>query len=419
MQNNNLQGNIEHNHRRGDVSNADGLNFQNDFEAMHNGREAFFDIFSAILVEDPTPILFDCSINKKHLQAIWVWIIRDIMPELQSIIAAQQSKEQNKKAILANCSQIGERISKFIALADKKEDFTNKLNAQLGSEEIRMRLGVFQTALKYNNLLGKAVSFGQAANRIEDEQNLGEVLQSMPLQDPKVAGLMFHAIIGEVKNPGKLILAIAHIIGSAEQKAIQRAGFEPLLDALLAHAQNQTSILLRQTGYYIDVDLMCTTISRFHKLVHAASGYVELDRLSRLGKATSQISRRMADIIEPRLREVSTDVRQSLRKPRMGEDGANAERLLQALNGIYLLAAVREARESLALNALFDKVWSETGQSLEILIDRNLEDYKANIGDKNIEQRLDMGIKMAAIRFGEDYAKVLRQAKEKIAARSA
>ncbi len=85
-------------------------------------------------------------------------------------------------------------------------------------------------------LLGRAQAFGKATNTIVDDAGLISALQSLPIQDPPVAALLFHAAIGQVINPTKLVTAITKLAGSAKEDAIARSGYGPLVDAMLAHA---------------------------------------------------------------------------------------------------------------------------------------------------------------------------------------
>src|SRR5690606_17199806 len=94
-----------------------------------------------------------------------------------------------------------------------------------------------------------------------------------------------------------------------------------------------------------------------------------------------------------------------------GSDRLDDDRILAAINGVYLLAAVRECRDSLALNAVFDQAWSQAGQALEMHLQRNLELIRKHPGDPVIGTRLDAGIKMAEVRFNTDYAEPLRRAR--------
>lgn len=152
-----------------------------------------------------------------------------------------------------------------------------------------------------------------------------------------------------------------------------------------------------------------------HKIAHLPLPFCPLLRaiLQRTDSWTNvlaEITKTASAKLEPRLRAISADVSQSLRKARDGTDRLDADRLLEGLNGVFLLSSVREARDSLALNALFDQLWTEIGQTLEILLARNLDEFKADPRNQIARQRLDTGIKMAEVRFGTKYARAMRHA---------
>jgi hypothetical protein len=108
---------------------------------------------------------------------------------------------------------------------------------------------------------------------------------------------------------------------------------------------------------------------------------------------------------------VVPDVSRALRR-REGNDRLDSDQLLIALNGCFVLATVREARDSLALNALFDQAWNQLGQALEMHVQRNLEVFRQTPNDQTTAARLDAAIKMAELRFNAEYADVLRRARD-------
>ena len=63
------------------------------------------------------------------------------------------------------------------------------------------------------------------------------------------------------------------------------------------------------------------------------------------------------------------------------------------------------------LNALFEQAWSQTGQALEVHLQRNLELIRQHPADPEIGARLDAGIKMAEVRFNPEYADTLKRAR--------
>ena len=183
-----------------------------------------------------------------------------------------------------------------------------------------------------------------------------------------------------------------------------------MVDALLSHAQNQIP-LLEANGAFIDIDLICRALDRYHRLVRAVSGYIELSRGSRWSAIIAGLTKSASDRIEPKLRDVAIDVNQALRR-KEANDRFDSDRVLSAINGLYLLSTVRDCRDSLALNAIFEQNWNQVGQTLEVQVKRNLDLFRANPADKVAASRLDAGIKMAELRYNAEYAEVLRRARD-------
>jgi len=398
--------------RRDDASVA-----SNSADLTDVGEVAFLGIFEDILVDDPVSFDFDGSISREHMRAIWSWLVRDVDPEIQQTLTGVSSVVEAEKSLKALFPTVLTKARDAVSAASIEPESDRRLTAQLGGEDVRSRIPVVLNALRCHALLPKAVAFGKASNSLTDEVALGTALQSMPLKEVGIAALLLHSVVGQAANPSRVVSAIGQIAGGSSEVVIKGAGFGPVIDGILAHAQNQLSKLAGQNSLFADADLMCKAVDRFHKLIRAVTGYVELERGSRWSMISAEITKNMAQGIGPRLREVSADVSKSLRKPREGADRVDADRLLAALNGIYLLESVRNARESLALNALFEQIWGETGQTLEVLLQRNMELFKQDPTDSNTAQRLDMGIKMAEVRFNAEYAEILRKARDSVSRR--
>lgn len=168
---------------------------------------------------------------------------------------------------------------------------------------------------------------------------------------------------------------------------------------------------MSQSGTFSDMDLVCRAVDRFHRLLRAVTGYAELNRSGRWSVVAAALTKAASERIEPKLRNVGPDMNMALRR-REGNDRVDGDQILAALNGVYLLATVRDSRNSLAVNAVFDQVWAQTGQALEIHIERNLEALRRNPADAMSSARLDAALKMAEVRFNLDYAETMRRAKE-------
>ena len=372
-------------------------------------RRPFCGMIDAVLVDEPVLYPFAGSVVREGAMAAWTWIARDLCPDLISADAVEQGtlRPADLEPVIA---EILIRAKRALAGFDADNEAMRRFRAQFGRDNARDELNVVLAALRARMLLGKAQGFGKAVNAITDDGALGAALQSIPLSDPQMAALFFHAAVGQVANPTRLIAAAIKLSGNAKEATLARTGFTPLLEACLAHAQNQLHHV-QLAGPFADVDLVCRGLDRFHRLVRALTGYIEFERGSRATQVLSTVTKLVSDRIEPRLKEVATDLNQAMRRPREGADRIDNDRMLAAISGVYLLSAVRDCRDSLALNAVFDQAWSQSGQALELHIQRNLDLLRRMPGDAMTGLRLDAAIKMAEVRFNADYAETLKRAR--------
>ncbi|ODT81679.1 MAG: hypothetical protein ABS76_11015 [Pelagibacterium sp. SCN 64-44] len=372
-------------------------------------RRPFCGLIDPILVDEPVLHAFAGSVVRDGAMAAWTWVARDLCPDLIANEAVETGllKPADLEPIMP---EMLARAKTALDKIDSDNEAMRRFRAQFGRDHARDELQVVMAALRARALLSKAQGFGKAVNTIGEDGALGVALQSMPIGDPQMAALLFHAAVGQVANPTRLITAVIKLCGNASETAIARHGFSPLIDAFLAHAQNQLRCL-QLTGPFADIDLVCRSLDRFHRLVRGLTGYIEFARGSRATQVLSTLTKTVSDRIEPRVREVVTDLNQAMRRPREGGDRIDNDRMLAAINGVYLLSAVRDCRDSLALNAVFDQAWSQTGQALELHIQRNLDLLRQMPGDPLTGQRLDAAIKMAEVRFNPEYAETLKRAR--------
>jgi hypothetical protein len=372
-------------------------------------RKPFCGLIDPILVNEPVPFTLSGSVSIEAAQAAWVWVVRDICPNLISAEAVTNGTFRGAD-LEPLMPEVLSRMKAALQKVDGDIESMRRLKAQFGRDNAREEIGIVMAALRARALLPKAQAFGKAINTMSDDGALSSALQAMPLQDPQLAALLFHATVGLVANPSRLVSTVVKISGNATETAIARNGFSPLIEAILGQAQNQLRHL-QLSGPFADIDLVCRSLDRFHRLVRSLSGYIEFARGSRTTQILGTITKMVSDRVEPRLKEVVTDLNQAMRRPREGADRIDNDRLLGAINGVYLLSAVRDSRDSLALNAVFDQAWSQTGQALELHVQRNLELLRQDPSDPNTAARLDAAIKMAEIRFNAEYADTLKRAR--------
>ncbi len=368
-------------------------------------------LLGPVLVD--SPVLFESggAIERKHALAVLAWLCRDVDKHLGVEALAIISKPGESGLLSKLALKIADLIAKEQMTAHGNPEAIRRIQIQLGGEPVYERLGVVENALRNYQLVEKAVAYGKAINGVTDENSLKLALQTFPMDNPSVSSLMIHAALGQINNPIRLICAVTDLADGETQRAVTRSGFAALVEGLLAHAQNQIPLFAVQNTSFSDIDLICGSLERYHRLIRAISNITQNDKSCSWAQMVAAIVRRMSELIEPWLLRVDSDVRQSLRKPRAGPDSIDASLQLDALNGLYLLAAVREALDALALNSIVNKLWIDVGKVLEVMIERNLDAFRNFPDNEFVARRLDIGIKMAKIRFNPEYAGIITRAR--------
>lgn len=368
----------------------------------------FFGVLDPVLVDDAADDVFAGAISRAHARVIWTWIVRELAPDLIDP-GAWSDAPAARAALQALVPELYERARPLLEVTHPGAA-AQRLAMALGSDLVRARLPSVFNALRHRALIEKAMGFGRTLNAIQDEAALVSALQSVPFNDRAVAPLLMMAAIGEIETPSRLVAAALTLVGNAREASITRAGFGPLVEAILAHARNAMPPA-HDMAIFSDYDLTCRRIERFHQLLRALNGYIEFSRGSRWTQTIAGMVKLASSRIEPGLRNLVSDINRALRRPGDRADRLDADALLTALNGVYLLMAVRACRDSLALNALFDLTWTRSGEILELHLQRNLDFFRANPDHEIVAARLDMAITMAELRFGAEYADVLRRAR--------
>jgi len=376
-------------------------------------------LLGPVLVHSPVLFASSGAIESEHALAVWTWLSRDIDKGLTEQALALISSDARGKPLADFAFHIAELIAQAQIASKNSPDAARRFQIQIGGETVYERLPIIEVAFRNYLLIDKAVAYGRAINGVVDENSLKLALQTFPMDEPVVSALMMHAALGQIANPIRLICSVTDISNGQTQKAVTQAGFGSIINALFAHAQNQMSLFAAKNTRFSDIDLICKALERFHRLIRAVSNITQNDKSCEWSQMSASIVRQMSELIEPRLLKVDSDVRQALRKPRTGPDLVDPSLQLDALNGLYLLASVREALDSLALNSLVNKLWSEVGKALEVLIERNLDAFRNSPDSEIAAKRLDTSIKMAKVRFNPEYAGIIIRARDGATRRAA
>lgn len=370
---------------------------------LRQAHAPFFGALDPVTVPEPVVFSFEGSFSADHVAAIWTWVMRDLAPRIAVPVVGESATETIQDTLIAQM-----RATEAHAVGDN--DHQRRLIAQLGGDAARERLPTVVAALECRQAIAEALRVGRLGETMS-EPALTAAIRTFTARRPPLAALLGHAMLVGFADPARLVMRVTAIAGDESDTTVMRAGLAPLIEAVLANAQSQLSPLF-QEGPFADVDLVCRAIERFHQLIRPVTSCMALGSRSRWLTVAGGLTRLMSERIERRLADLIADMNLALR-PREGTDRLDRDRILAALSGCYLLKTARDCRDSLALNRVIDLDWEQIGQVLELHIERNLARLRQEPDDRITAARLEAAIKMSELRFGQDYANVMRRARDR------
>lgn len=373
----------------------------------------FLGTLEDVLASEPVFHEFPGVIETDVASTIWTWVARDIAAGPMDMVLRDAAAGGDAQAAFA--AALPDLLASLKANDEAEKidpDLMRRNTIQMGGEAARRRLPLVVVALRRRPLLVQARLFGSAVGAVGDEVALAEALQTIAIGNPLTRALWMQAMVAHMSNPGRTLAAVVSLAGGQSEAHIINAGYGPLVEAMLCHAQGQIGHLAAQASIFADIDFACKAIERFHRLMRALNYSLDIDRKSRWGKIIADLTGRMSERLERPLQGINASITLALRKPKGGTDQIDSSGVLEAFNGLYLLSVTRRARDSLAVNAVLEKAWSETGRTLEVLITRALDAYRLDPANATARERIDAGITMAEIRFNAEYADILRRARD-------
>ncbi|WP_027833513.1 hypothetical protein [Maritalea myrionectae] len=400
-----------------DPLNAFGENRSNDRVAKYGVLGAVFDLLDPVMMRS-SPMITATAIEKKHLEKFWVWLEREGAPSLVEQLKSQaiENPKQINSLVAAAFENLVEPLERQYAAAQENGETQRRMTIQLGGYEVYESFPLILTAIKYFDQLRAAKQLALHTQQYETEEEYSDLVEAIDLPKGPAQKLWCTAFVYNLAWPGKFMLGVLdHCYGETEQ-TVRKSGYGPYGDAMVVNLQQLVDTIEKEAGLFCDIDLMCLAIDRFHRIARVLHSYLDLGKSSQWNHCIEVLTARAAKILEKRLSEVVPNVTNVLRTPTQNAHVLfTTDKVLQAYNSVYLLDAARNAKESLAVNTVVDRTWAELGKLLEVLLERALVDQKAAaFGDTLAIAKVDIAIKLCAIRFGAEYAQIMAKNKDNI-----
>ena len=381
------------------------------------------------------PFLVDDTPERKHrgrisrasLDAIWVWICRDLMPRQAKSYADQV------QLFLAGNEQIGveqvvrafqdlveQRLRECLLAIKRNEKESRRIAGQIGTRHAIDELRELADILRARDALAVIGSrLPPVISNLADEQleNVSALLNSPIGRHRDVFLYALLLVMSRLGSPWQLIRLAIHAAASDVDAHIAATSFAVAVDVVLTDLDRVIANLSeRGCG---DVEAL---LKEFHDVARALHTEIDLSADSRWGRQLTAARAEVAELLNAELDDLPGQVRRLLRPHSPRETGpdalVDAVEVAEIESKLVLASACRNYAGELAVSEATLRVHSDLqnyfDSGIQILLDRLRASPPAERAYR--QSQVDAAVRFCGIVFGAQYAGLLAKAAD-IAAR--
>ena len=341
-----------------------------------SAERAFFIPIEPIILPVQLPEKQAARIDRASLHPIWVWITRDLAPgRCDSHLAALRAAVADEdEAAIHDCAEdlrvvVRREAKVVIEKTERQSGSLQKLEGQLGAKRI---LADLHDAIAFLDQRDVVEAF---LDQMPDKLPVGQkglniitealkVYEDHPDADP-IYG--FSSIVGRVGSPSDLVRFAVWLAKSSDPARIRPTSGSSAVQIALSEAMLEVQRLREQLAGPRDLETSLACLRRYHETVSTIARTLDevatdpwLKRLAHIRVHASEmltkefdplihLIKRVVGVVESRGRQITPD----------------AASIEEAVFGTSLFITARDARGSLALNALIDRVEKGIDDALE------------------------------------------------------
>lgn len=390
-------------------------------------KRAFFKPLEPFLISEVLEEKLPGRIHRPSLDAIWLWLERDIAPEpIAKLQKALLKAEYKERAVDAAVAKLRSKL-----LDEMKATLEEAADGGLAHQKIAYRVGGDNILAELEDIHGILTHADALAGFV---QALPDSLDAVDLKtdelllvqgtkfiddDPLRAAWLAALFLPRAEDPAWLVSYAARAARSSRATLIHRSPYRPLVEILLSELHRLTRAAEQARGNPLRGDHMVDCIRRYADLMRDISIETTLDDVLEWRERLAQIRSDMAAFLNKTLASLLADLRRVLQVPPVGEDGRFTQDRTAVADVRHLLEVLVIARhngEALAVNDLANRLHHSVEQVLDISSRALLDKVRDTTGD---HRRACLATANAAIEFcevaiSEDYARTLRSRRDKL-----
>ena len=386
-------------------------------------RQAIFLPVNAFTCDAALPMKQPGRIYRESLAAIWIWLKRDLAPALVGA-----ALEAGGRGNLMDAATVARRLRRDLTpliiealrQADADSKMWRRLAGLLGGDMILSDLGdvayVFQREAALANFVGQLPRVVSCPDPGDPSPILDLVRRCLEETqvDPSYLAVLMIPRAGSAAVVGALAMRLA---GTNDPRLVQTSPYARIIDTVISEVELWVSRVDAHLANRLQRPQVIDDLRNYHDLVRQLDLAISPNEVPVWFRRLGAARKRMSDVLTRELEPLPGVIRRATRVESLGGQFGgrfDQDACEDAEFGVRLLAEARLALDSLALNELVPKTRKQVEQTLEVITNKLMSDYKsgAAFDRDSLLKAIDGAIRMCAVAFGEDYAGLLRKSRD-------
>ncbi len=390
-------------------------------------KRAFFAPLEPFLISEVLSSKVPGRIYRPSLDAIWLWLERDIAPD--TIIRLQE--ELAKREFQQEAVDKAAEALRGIAFKAMRETLEEAAANRLAKQKVAFRVGgddILAELQDIHAILEQQAEIGTFVDGLSDtldavdmrtDELLLEQVKDFVGKDQSRAWWLAALLLGRSEDPAWLVAFAARAARSSKASLIYKSPYRPLIDILLSETQRLTLVAQQARGNPARGAAMVDSVRRFGDLVRDLNIETRVDDVAEWRELLAKTRAEMSAFVTKTLSNTVAELRRAMQIPQVDEDGRfvqDSAAVADAGQILRLLLIARHAGEALAVTELARRLHQSVEQVLDIGSRALVDKLREATGDhrRACLVALDASIDFCAIYFGDDYARRLAERRDKL-----
>jgi hypothetical protein len=333
----------------------------NDADASTDAQAAFFAPLAPFLVDEELPTKLPGRIARHHLDRIWSWIAREVIPvevvAHDSALAAAAGAKARGAAASRLLADGHARLQEALAEAHRSPDVARKVAAYVGGPRVYAELEDVAGVLTERAWIAKAIEELPQAIDPDNPEHVELIVGHVQRSGGRHAAYLAVLTHARMEQTARLATIAAQAVGSEDVKVVAASAFAPLVAIVLSDVERTVGRMMSALDRPDGGHNVAGDLRDYNAIARQLRAAIDLDDCpsdwaKRLTDARTRLSTRLArELAElpPLLRRSVRSMRAFGQRPPVASDPIDVARVCTL---IELFDVARLASGELALNEL-------------------------------------------------------------------